>query len=91
VFALLVMPAATSQVITARPALSLGLTVALGLGVAWLGVGISYFSPYPASFFIATVAFAIYVLVRIPAALSGRRSRGPSGHPSEPAPTGVIA
>ena len=81
VFALLVMPAATAQAITPRPALSLALTVLLALGVAWLGVGISYFSPYPASFFIATVAFAIYVLVRVPAALTGRRVRGPSRAP----------
>ena len=91
VFALLVMPAATAQAITPRPALSLALTVLLALGVAWLGVGISYFSPYPASFFIATVAFTIYVLVRVPAAMTGRRVRGPSGHAGEPAPTGVIA
>ena len=39
VFALLVTPAATAQALTARPALSLALTVALGLLVVWLGPG----------------------------------------------------
>ena len=89
VFALLVMPAATAQAITARPALSLALTVAIGLAVAWLGVGASYFSPYPASFFIATFGFAAYVLVRV--AAGARRARRASPEPEPAPPRGVIA
>jgi zinc/manganese transport system permease protein len=65
VFALLVAPAASAQALTARPLASLALTVALGLLVVWLGLGIAYFSIYPAGFFIATVAFAVYVLARL--------------------------
>jgi zinc/manganese transport system permease protein len=65
VFALLVAPAASAQALTARPLLSLVLTVALGLLVVWLGLGIAYFSVYPAGFFIATISFAIYVLARV--------------------------
>jgi len=65
VFALLVAPAASAQALTARPLASLLLTVALGLLVAWLGLGIAYFSIYPAGFFVATVAFAVYVLARV--------------------------
>jgi zinc/manganese transport system permease protein len=65
VFALLVAPAASAQALTARPLASLILTVALGLLVVWLGLGIAYFSIYPAGFFIATVAFAVYVLARL--------------------------
>jgi zinc/manganese transport system permease protein len=64
VFALLVAPAASAQALTARPAASLALTLALGLLVVWLGLGIAYFSIYPAGFFVATVAFAVYVLAR---------------------------
>ncbi|HEX4467096.1 MAG TPA: metal ABC transporter permease [Solirubrobacteraceae bacterium] len=64
VFALLVVPAACAQTLTSRPALSLALSVAIGLAVAWVGLGISYFSSYPSGFFIATFAFAAYVLVR---------------------------
>jgi zinc/manganese transport system permease protein len=74
VFSLLVAPAASAQALTARPALSLALTVALGLLVVWLGLGLAYFSVYPPGFFVATVSFAIYVLARACAALLPRRS-----------------
>jgi zinc/manganese transport system permease protein len=91
VFALLVMPAVTAQAITARPALSLLLTVALGLAVTWLGLGISYFSAYPAGFFISTIAFALYVFVRagvvVRTAIQGRRAQPLPAPP----PRGVIA
>jgi zinc/manganese transport system permease protein len=72
VFALLVAPAASAQALTARPLASLLLTVALGLLVVWLGLGIAYFSIYPAGFFVATVAFAVYVLARLIAYVRGR-------------------
>lgn len=64
VFALLVGPPAAAQVITARPMLSLALTGVFGLLVVWLGLGLSYFSVYPAGFFVATVSFVIYVFAR---------------------------
>jgi zinc/manganese transport system permease protein len=64
VFALLVAPAASAQALTARPAASLALTVLLALLIVWLGLGIAYFSSYPAGFFVATTAFAVYVLAR---------------------------
>jgi len=92
VFALLVTPAATAQAITARPLVSLLLTVALGLLVVWLGLGIAYFSVYPAGFFITTISFATYVFVRVLMGVLGGRSRR---HPELPAPAapprGVIA
>lgn len=89
VFSLLVGPAASAQAITARPLLSLGLTVGLGVLVVWLGLGISYFSIYPAGFFIATVSFAIYLLARLLAAARGH-SRRPSARAGGQ-PSGVIA
>jgi zinc/manganese transport system permease protein len=61
VFALLVMPAATAQLLTARPALSVAITVAIGLVVTWLGLAVAYFTPYPIGFFVTTFAFAAYV------------------------------
>jgi len=75
VFALLVTPAASAQALTTRPALSLAITVALGLVVVWLGLGISYYSVYPAGFFITVISFVIYLLARLLAAALGRRSR----------------
>jgi zinc/manganese transport system permease protein len=75
VFALLVTPAASAQALTARPLLSLGITVALGLLVVWLGLGISYYSVYPAGFFITLISFALYVLARLLALVLARRPR----------------
>jgi zinc/manganese transport system permease protein len=65
VFALLVMPAATAQVLTARPALSLVLTVGIGLVVTWAALAVAYFSPYPIGFYVTTFAFGAYVLAQI--------------------------
>jgi zinc/manganese transport system permease protein len=73
VFALLVAPAATAQLLTARPMLSLALTILLGLLIVWLGMAVAYFSVYPAGFFISAVAFSVYLLARALTALHGRR------------------
>ncbi|MGX9886566.1 metal ABC transporter permease [Streptomyces sp. NPDC002276] len=64
VFALLVMPAATAQQLTARPALSLTLSVVIALAVTWTGLIAAYYSPYPIGFYVTTFAFAVYVLAR---------------------------
>jgi zinc/manganese transport system permease protein len=64
VFTLLVAPPAAAQLITAQPVAGLVLSVAFALAIAWLGLGIAYFSIYPASFFITMFAFGLYVAVR---------------------------
>jgi zinc/manganese transport system permease protein len=64
VFALLVTPAATAQRITARPGLGLALSVALALAVTWVGLAVAYFSPYPVGFWVTTLSFGLYVVVR---------------------------
>jgi zinc/manganese transport system permease protein len=89
VFALLLMPAASAQAITARPGLSLALTVMIGLVVVWLGLGIAYFSVYPAGFFVTTISFAIYVGVQVGAWARSRARR--EIHVAEPPTEGVIA
>jgi zinc/manganese transport system permease protein len=65
VFALLVTPAATARLITSRPALSLALSVAIGLAVTWVGLAIAYFSIYPVGFYVTSLSFGLYVLVRV--------------------------
>jgi zinc/manganese transport system permease protein len=75
VFALLVIPAATAQQITARPALSLALTVLFGLATVWLGLGVAFYSIYPVGFFITTFGFAGYVLAAGWRAVHGRWQR----------------
>ncbi|MFJ8361882.1 metal ABC transporter permease [Streptomyces sp. NPDC093984] len=68
VFALMVIPAATAQVLTARPGPSLALAVLLAFAATWLGLIAAYYSPYPLGFFVTTIAFAGYLLAL------GRRS-----------------
>jgi zinc/manganese transport system permease protein len=65
VFALLVMPAATAQTLTARPSHSLLASVAIAVAVTWLGLGAAYYSDYPIGFFVTTIAFVPYALVRL--------------------------
>ena len=72
VFALLVTPAATAQQLTSRPALGIALSVAIALGVTWLGLALAYFSVYPVGFFVTSLAFALYVLVRLGRAAARR-------------------
>lgn len=62
VFALLVMPAASAQQLTARPASSFALTIALAILITWLGLGVAYFSVYPVGFFVTTFGMAVFVL-----------------------------
>ena len=78
VFALLVMPAAAAQQLTARPALSFALTIVLGLVIVWLGLGVAYFSVYPVGFFVTTFGFGVYVLAACSRAAASRL--GPDAH-----------
>jgi zinc/manganese transport system permease protein len=64
VFALLVMPAAAAQTLTARPVFSLVLTVVIAVLVTWVGLSAAYYSVYPIGFFVSTVAFVVYVAAR---------------------------
>jgi zinc/manganese transport system permease protein len=73
VFALLVAPPATAQLITMRPIAGLMLSVALAVLIAWLGLGVAYFSIYPVGFYTTTFAFGLYVLARLAAAVARRR------------------
>jgi zinc/manganese transport system permease protein len=61
VFALLVMPAATAQRVTARPVRSLAFSVTLALLVTWAALAAAYWSPYPIGFWLTTLAFAAYL------------------------------
>jgi zinc/manganese transport system permease protein len=54
VFALLVTPAATAHRLTSRPA---------------LGLALAYFSIYPVGFYVTSISFALYLIVRFGRAL----------------------
>ena len=74
VFALLVMPAATAQVLTARPARGLLITIVLGVLVTWFGLAWAYFGNQATGFTITSLAFGCYVLAY--AARSARHALG---------------
>ncbi len=58
-------PAATAHRLTSRPWLGLTLSVALALAVTWIGLALAYFSVYPVGFYVTSLSFALYVLVRL--------------------------
>jgi zinc/manganese transport system permease protein len=70
VFALLVAPPATAQLITPRVGVGLALSVILGVLITWVGLALAYFYDYPVGFYITTVAFATYGVVRIARAVA---------------------
>ncbi len=62
VFALLVLPPATAQLITPRPAASLLLSVVLALLTIWAALFVAFYSPYPLGFWLSSIAFGLYAL-----------------------------
>ena len=72
IFALLVLPAATAQRLTARPSRGLILAVALGLTIIWSALFAAYYSPYPIGFWTTTIGFAGYVAASSIAPPAGR-------------------
>lgn len=65
IFALMVTPAAIAERLTHRPAYGIAASVIVSLIVTWLGLFLSYYLPYPVSFFITSSVFTLYVLVRL--------------------------
>jgi zinc/manganese transport system permease protein len=62
VFALLVLPAATAQRITAHPAFGAALAAAIAVVVTWSGLTLGYYSPWPIGFYVTSIAFALYLV-----------------------------
>ena len=91
VFALLLLPPATAQLITARPAPSLALSIAIGLLTVWSALFVAVYSAYPIGFWLTTIAFGLYVVVAVMARALRVGQRGgpaPAVH-REPALDGV--
>jgi zinc/manganese transport system permease protein len=65
IFALLVTPAAIAQQIARRPMQGIAISVLISLLATWLGLFVSFYLPYPVSFFIVSIVFIIYLSVRL--------------------------
>ena len=75
IFALIVTPAAIAVRFTSRPFAAIVIGVLLALAFTWTGLTIAYYSPHPVSFFITSLAFGTYLLVRLAEPLGQRLRR----------------
>jgi zinc/manganese transport system permease protein len=70
VFALMVGPPASAQLLTNRLGWGILVSAGLAVGEAWLGILIAYHSDWPTSFCITALSALVYLLA---VALAGRR------------------
>jgi zinc/manganese transport system permease protein len=77
IFALMVTPAAIAQRLAKRPVHGIMISIVIALIATWIGLFVSFYEPYPVSFFITSTVFILYVLTlifqRINTSLSTRR------------------
>ena len=64
IFSLMVTPAAIAQRLAQQPWRAVVLSVVVSLAATWLGLFIAFYEPYPVSFFITTIVFILYLIVR---------------------------
>jgi zinc/manganese transport system permease protein len=64
IFALTVTPAATAIRLTKKPKYAILISVLIALVATWAGLFISFYEPYPVSFFITAIVFVSYLFVR---------------------------
>jgi zinc/manganese transport system permease protein len=65
VFGLLVLPAAAAQAVTVRPARMVAAALVFALLIGWSALFAAYYSEYPVGFWLTTIAFGWYVLLRV--------------------------
>src|SRR5262252_215911 len=69
IFALIVTPAAIAIRWTQRPAAAIAISAGLAVLFTWVGLTIAFYQPHPVSFFITSLAFGTYLVVRIAGAV----------------------
>jgi zinc/manganese transport system permease protein len=75
IFALIVTPAAIAVRWTHRPGAAIAVAAGLSLLFTWVGLTVAFYSPHPVSFFITSMAFGTYLLVRVAGAARRRLPR----------------
>lgn len=65
IFALLVTPAAVATKLSNRPIFGIIISASISLSATIIGLFISFYIPYPVSFFIISIVFIEYVVVNI--------------------------
>jgi zinc/manganese transport system permease protein len=95
IFALLVAPGAVAERVTRRPSAALAVAGSLAVLITWISLALAYYTPYPVSFYVTSLAFLFYIAARMVTgrADSGRRPampgsrNGGSGAPARPTVT----
>jgi zinc/manganese transport system permease protein len=88
VFALMVTPAAIAVRLTTRPVFAMIISVAVALAATWLGLFVAWYEQYPVSFFITSIVFGVYLIVRAAGwANEWLQRRGASGRVAAAGPT----
>jgi len=64
IFALLVAPGAIAERIARRPAAALAVSGCLAVLITWLSLTLAYYTPYPVSFYVTSLAFVFYLAAR---------------------------
>ena len=64
IFSLMVTPAAIAQRLAKQPWRALLASVIVSLLATWLGLFVAFYEPYPVSFFITSIVFIFYMVVR---------------------------
>lgn len=64
IFALMVTPAATAIRLSKIPSHAILISALIALFATWLGLFIAFYEPYPVSFFVTAIVFALYLFVR---------------------------
>jgi len=78
IFALLVAPGAVAERVARRPAAALAVSGCLAVLITWTPLALSYYTPYPVSFYVTSLAFVAYLAARGWSAWArrpGRRAR----------------
>jgi len=75
IFALLVAPGAIAERIARRPAAALAISGGLAVLITWISLALSYYTPYPVSFYVTTLAFVGYLASRAWTAWAGHAGR----------------
>jgi zinc/manganese transport system permease protein len=83
IFSLMIGPPAAARSFTGRPALAIGLSVAIAVGTAWAAIAASYQTNWPVGFFVGVLGAGWYAVGRI--ATAWRRSRPRARAAGEPA------
>jgi zinc/manganese transport system permease protein len=65
IFALMVTPAATAIRLAKKPLYAITISVLIALFATWIGLFISFYEPYPVSFFVTSIVFISYLFVRL--------------------------